>query len=693
MRGTNRPACIAAAARGHLLRVAGVGLLMLWLLAGPNGAGASALSEGDRAVPSLEVVLSEPGPALRAAVSAMNEGESVLADALLAAIAKRHPLIADYADLLRMRLRVQSRRIDDAIALGERWSHADSPVRAEFYTLLGRAYAARGDEGRARAAWEYATLATGDREQLVALHQSIADSYQRSGDLERAADTLLLIWTRYPEQPGAETAEAGLAQIERQERRAVRSASHYRQRGNALYRALRNEEALAAYDQALSLGLRGREAREVRNSRAETLFRLRRYPEAAEAFASLPSTEERRIQRARAQARSGQVHEAARQLENMGSRSKTGQGTRALLIAALLYDGEDEQARARGLYATIVRRAPSSGSAEVSRWNLAWDDYRRGRYAEAIAYFDEIERREDDPIGRLRPRYWRIRAAEARGDPGTTAAYTALAREFPLSYYGWRARGRAGAIDASRVPPRMDPGRAALSPSELARPRILLEAGLVSEARAELDALFQRAVGVEDRLALAALYANAGDFHRPQRLMVDAYTERLARGPDPDHPELWWHAWPVPFADEMRGATLDGLKVSPELVYSIMREESGYRPEVVSVSGARGLLQLMPTTAERVARSVKLDDFTADDLFLPRVNIQLGADYLSGLVRRFEGQTSAAIGSYNAGPQAVSRWVSEDQDDDVWVEEIPYGQTRGYVKRVLRSLHAYRVLY
>ena len=81
----------------------------------------------------------------------------------------------------------------------------------------------------------------------------------------------------------------------------------------------------------------------------------------------------------------------------------------------------------------------------------------------------------------------------------------------------------------------------------------------------------------------------------------------------------------------MRGATLDGLKVAPELVYSIMREESGYRPEVVSVSGARGLLQLMPTTAERVARSVQLDDFTADDLFLPRVNIQLGADYLSGL--------------------------------------------------------------
>ena len=70
-----------------------------------------------------------------------------------------------------------------------------------------------------------------------------------------------------------------------------------------------------------------------------------------------------------------------------------------------------------------------------------------------------------------------------------------------------------------------------------------------------------------------------------------------------------------------------------------------------------------------------------------------GADYLSGLVRQFEGQTSAAIGSYNAGPQAVTRWISDDREDDIWVEEIPYGQTRGYVKRVLRSVYAYQVLY
>jgi soluble lytic murein transglycosylase len=125
-----------------------------------------------------------------------------------------------------------------------------------------------------------------------------------------------------------------------------------------------------------------------------------------------------------------------------------------------------------------------------------------------------------------------------------------------------------------------------------------------------------------------------------------------------------------------------------------MREESGYRPGVISVSGARGLLQLMPATAERVAREAHFETFSADDLFVPSVNIRLGSAYLSSLLRDFDGRWSAAIGSYNAGPQVVSRWVAmHTGDDDEFVEEIPYSQTRAYVKRVMRSLHAYRVLY
>jgi soluble lytic murein transglycosylase len=86
--------------------------------------------------------------------------------------------------------------------------------------------------------------------------------------------------------------------------------------------------------------------------------------------------------------------------------------------------------------------------------------------------------------------------------------------------------------------------------------------------------------------------------------------------------------------------------------------------------------------------------FDPDELFDPRTNIELGSFYLGELTRRFPTRLSASIASYNAGPHVVVNWIEKDErPDDEWVEAIPYSQTRSYVKRVLRSLQAYRLLY
>ena len=86
--------------------------------------------------------------------------------------------------------------------------------------------------------------------------------------------------------------------------------------------------------------------------------------------------------------------------------------------------------------------------------------------------------------------------------------------------------------------------------------------------------------------------------------------------------------------------------------------------------------------------------FDPDDLFDPRTNIALGSFYLAELSAQFPTKLSASIASYNAGPHVVSDWVDGDlRPDDEWVEAIPYSQTRSYVKRVMRSLQAYRLLY
>jgi soluble lytic murein transglycosylase len=420
---------------------------------------------------------------------------------------------------------------------------------------------------------------------------------------------------------------------------------------------------------------------------------MRRYPEAAAAFGELPRDPESRIQHARAIARAGDPEGAAETLERLGRELPGGHAERARFLAALLWEGEGEAERARRLYAGLASAGARSAWAAAARWRLAWEAYLAGRFDEAIVHLELLESRggDDEP---LRARYWRLRARERAGDASAAAGFGELAQEFPLSYYGWRASQRAALGPAREPPPPLARGPAALAPREVERPRLLLEAGLSEDALAELDALYGRARGLDDRLALAELYADAGEFNRAQRLVVDAYAETLSRGPGGGPVELWWHAWPAPFGEEVAAALAPRAHLEPALVYSIMREESGYQPQVRSVTGARGLLQLMPETAQRVAEREALGPVELDDLFSPALNIRLGAAYLEELLERFAGRASAAIGSYNAGPHRVAEWLDGSaHEDDEWVETIPYDQTRGYVKRVLRSMHAYRVLY
>ena len=637
-------------------------------------------------------LLERPGVALRTAREALEQREFGPAEALLAAIASRHPLIADHADLLRMRARVESGRVDAAIAMRAAWEARDSPLDAAFFTLLGRAHAAKGDEGAARAAWATAVAASSDPEQIAALRTSLASSWERSGERERAAEAYLEVWTRYPWSEPAGIADEALNNLRDPLEEPRRGARQYSERGDAFYDKRSNEEALAAYDRALALGGLDRAARaRVARQRADTLFRLRRYLGAAAAYAELTPNDEIEIEKARSYARSGDVLRAIRELEQIGGRASSAHAPRANLLAGLLAEGEDENERAEAFFEKALG-GRSRTTAAAAGWRLGWARYRAKRFAEAIEYF-ERQIVDDDEPSTQRARYWRARALDQSGANGAEEEYAALAVEYPLAYYGFRSAARIPAVELPDPEP-IDPGPSQLEERDLMRARILLEAGMLVEARAELQLLYPRARGLEDRLNLAQLYAESGDFYRPELLMVEAYGARLAGLPAPDDLEVWWHAWPTPFVDLFRETAESGIRVEPGLVYAVMREESGYRPDVVSISGARGLLQIMPETGQRLAVRESLAAFSPDDLFIPRINIQLGSAYLEQLMTRFDGRQSAAIASYNAGPEVVSRWLATGPfEDDEWVEAIPYDQTREYVKRVLRSLHVYRALY
>jgi soluble lytic murein transglycosylase len=389
------------------------------------------------------------------------------------------------------------------------------------------------------------------------------------------------------------------------------------------------------------------------------------------------------------------VAESIREFEKLSKGRFNLLAARSLFLAGILREDEADCTGATASYVRVASKAPTHGLRAAARWRLGWCAYQDERYREAVEHFATLLKTISDPLERLNARYWRARSLEKLGAREATDEFRALATEYPLSYYGWRAAGRVDESSLLReAPQRSLPSPVSFGEAEIGRISILIEAGLLEEAELETRTLAETARGLDDRLAIAHLFSASEHFHRAQRVVVDPYAERLTAGPEPGREALWWFAWPTAFADLVTAAAT-GRSIDPALLNAVMREESGFRPEVLSTVGARGLVQIMPATGERLAASLGLLDYEADDLFTPARNLLLGAHYLEQLVERFDGRLSAAVASYNAGPEAVARWIEErpGEEDDEWVEAIPYDQTRKYVKRVLRSQQVYRVLY
>tara|TARA_B100000989_G_scaffold298815_1_gene290090 strand:+ start:33992 stop:35887 length:1896 start_codon:yes stop_codon:yes gene_type:complete len=133
------------------------------------------------------------------------------------------------------------------------------------------------------------------------------------------------------------------------------------------------------------------------------------------------------------------------------------------------------------------------------------------------------------------------------------------------------------------------------------------------------------------------------------------------------------------------------LALSPALVFAMIRQESLFKPNAKSHAGARGLMQLMPRTAKQVSKKIKSPYTNPTSLYDPNYNILLGTTYLKELLDRFDNHSILAIASYNAGPHRVVRWLPEQGtvDADIWIETVPFKETRDYLKRVV----AYSIIY
>lgn len=300
--------------------------------------------------------------------------------------------------------------------------------------------------------------------------------------------------------------------------------------------------------------------------------------------------------------------------------------------------------------------------ARAAIWNGDWR-----RLGNAIASMSDTQR------GLTRWRYWAARASDRNGDPK-------LARQLYEStltddnYYAIAAAARLGQTLAPH-PERLVVDDVQLKQIEqlpaLVRARELFRCEMRDLANPEWSYGYEMLP--QTARPQAVLLASRWGWH--DQAITTAALQRLFN----DYAILY----PQPFDRQVRTAA-QLSKLPPELIYSVMRQESLYRTDAVSAAGARGLLQMVPDTARRTASAWKQPKPTPDALFDPNVAIVLGAAQLSTLVDRFGGQTVVALAAYNAGPNAASRWIPpQPVEADVWIENIPYNETRTYVQRIV----------
>ncbi len=216
------------------------------------------------------------------------------------------------------------------------------------------------------------------------------------------------------------------------------------------------------------------------------------------------------------------------------------------------------------------------------------------------------------------------------------------------------------------------------------------------EAAAELWALQEKTPNKRGALlGLSKAFFELGDYYRSFILVLKNY-ERYLEGPAVETPQdFWLLAYPQAYWDSIVSSARK-YDQDPYFIAAIIRQESHFQTDAVSPSGARGIMQVMPSTGEWVAQMLKLAGFERGELFEYETNINIGAWYVGRLMKQFKNDLLLAAAAYNAGPAAVASWLGKNGNSverDEFVESIPFTETRWYVKRVLSNYAEYRRIY
>jgi len=366
----------------------------------------------------------------------------------------------------------------------------------------------------------------------------------------------------------------------------------------------------------------------------------------------------------------------------------------ALYWIGFCYENLRNYSAAHQYYLRTTNSFPGSNFADDCWWRIGIYYYRLGQYRTAYYYFRNGFTRQPGKDLSAELAYFAAKSARKINNlPQREYYLKEAAKYYCFSFYGKRAADVLGTTNniQSLVP---TINNIAIDSAQY---KYFVKHKLYRDAERELQYLY-RNVPIEERTSIEPLIATLAFQAARYNDCIKAMAPLLVKTCQHQKPApLNWWALSYP-----RGYWELVLKysrkynVDPYFALAVMREESLLNPEIVSSARAIGLMQIIPQTGQDLFNILQRNDFDQKKLFDPETNIQLGVLYLSRLTKKYNGNIYYVLAAYNAGPLALAKWTDRrpDQDDiDDFIERIPYGETRMYVKRVMNTYLTYKLIY
>lgn len=605
-------------------------------------------------------------------------------------------LLPQIADWIALQAAGAAAAGGDTAAVERRFAGLDADMREWAWQTRVRAYGQAGDSARAQAvAAEVARVAQAARRRAEALN--VVGTLQLAlGDTAGARDALRRAMLALPNTDVAYTAATRLIRL------PALTAEDRLRIGRVYLRLGDEQQGLREIQRYLASGAPSQDAAtQIRFEIAQHHFNRRNYDVAERDIAAIlpnmrPATAaEAMYLMARAQYRASRV-EQSRETFRRVANSYPGHAaaTRSLFMLADLDHDDRVMARATEYYRRAVQSGSTTPEAALSYMRLGVNALTENKAAEARSIFEEYYRRFTSGTRRQQAAFWLARSHQRLGSDSTARRLFRETRNIsPLTYYGVRAADELNQPVLSGVattaPETTERERTAVN-AALARIDLLRDIGWtdaatyeVSRARRAFDrqngALYAYAEALNQRDYAAA----AGEIGRTLRTREDGLNRRLLQ-----------ILYPLPFADIIVAEARE-KGVDPFFAAALIRQESSFRPAVISPAGAIGLMQVMPATGRTVAGLLRIDGFSPDDLKEPEVNVMIGMRYLADRLRSYDMRPEMALAAYNAGSTRVDRWrdFPEAADPELFAERIPFEETRDYVRIVQLNARIYNALY